>query len=256
MNNINTPANEAEFRSLTDPRTGGTAPLNGEGFSSDDLNKLLGAIPGIGNLLSSILGGQDIQQGLQQEQGDIRQGIRGQQQALGQSITGLNPFLQTGQIAGSRELSLLKGGQDPAQLISGIASQFEQSPEQKAIVQAGTGAVQNRLEAQGINLSGAADQAMAQFAQNQTGNQLNQFISQVLGGRGQTISGLSGLAGRGLQAGEIETQARQRSAENIASLLASLGQSQIGAAGARGKDTSGIIGGLGSAIGSILPFVA
>lgn len=250
-----TPQNVGEFRSLTDPfgagspRVGG-APSGGSSLLSSLLSNLQGNIPGIigggADLLSQLLGRGTGQQGFQDLESQISGGIGEQRQALSSSLGLLSPFQQAGGQAAQEELGLLRGGADPTAQVNRILSQFQQSPAQRASIRTGLDAVQNRLESQGLSQSGAEQEALEKFAQNQTSQQQQQFLQSVLGARGQTLGGLGQLGGLGLGAARAGTQAQLQTAQNIADLMESLGQTQRAQQQQQGGDTSGIIGSIGS----------
>lgn len=217
---------------LTPTYTIGKTPTSFFGQNAGSIANILASL-GLGGLAGGAFGG------LQQQLG---RGIGTEQQALAQSLGLLAPFQQTGATAVQRELGLLGEGGTPTGLVNQILSQFQQSPAQKATIQAGLEATRGRLGAQGLGQSGAEQEALEQFAQQQTAGQQQQFLQDVLGARGQTLGGLGQLGGLGLGAAQTGTQAQMQAAQNIASLLASQGEAGLGQAGTFGGLFSGLLG--------------
>lgn len=215
-----------------------------------------GLFGGIADIFGSIIGGQQQQQGFGDLESQIRAALAGQKGATGQELGLLSPFEKGGLGAFQQELSSLQGSQDPTAFINKTLSQFQQSPAQKATIQAGLGAVQNRLGAQGLGQSGAEQEQLEQFAQQQTAGQQQQFLQNVLGQQARQRGQLQGLAGLGFGAAQSGVGALQGGQVNISDLLESLGQSQLGSAQARAQETQGIAGGIGSSLGGAASLLA
>lgn len=211
-----------------------------------------GAIGGGANLLSLLLGGRGEQRGFGDIESQLQQALAGERGAIGTALGGLAPFQQAGQAATGQELAMLQAGADPTAQVSRILGAFQQSPAQKATIEAGLSAVQNRLQAQGIGQSGAQQKALEQFAQTGTAGQQQQFLQSVLGARGQTLGGLGGLGQLGLGAAGQMGQLGLRGQEDISSLLQSLGMTQFGAEQAGGQRQAGIIGSIADLLKGIL----
>lgn len=211
-----------------------------------------GATTGGADLLSALFGGRDVQRGFGDLESQLQAALGGQRGAQQQALAGLLPFEQAGGAAAGEELGLLQEGADPTAQVNKILAAFQQSPAQKATVQAGLSAVQNRLQAQGLGQSGAEQKALEQFAQQGTAGQQQQFLQNVLGARGQTLGGLGQLSGLGLTAAGQAGQLGLRGQEDISSLLESLGQTQLAQQGARAGGRAGVIGSIGSILSSIL----
>lgn len=211
-----------------------------------------GAVGGGADILGAIFGGRATQRGLGDLESQLRAAMAGQQQAMQTGLAGFQPFQQAGGGAVQQELGMLQAGADPTAQVSQILGAFQQSPAQRATIQAGLEAVQNRLQAQGLGASGAQQRALEQFAQQQTAGQQQQFLQNVMGARAQTLGGLGQLGGLGLGAAGGAAQLGLRGQEDISSLLASLGQTQLAQQQARGGMGAGVLGGITSILQSIL----
>jgi len=232
---------------------GAAAGMGGIGEMIQAIRSALGgAVGGGADWLSLLLGGRAEEKGFGDLESQLRAAMGGQQQALTGALTGLAPFQQAGAGAVGQELQMLQAGQDPTAMINQITQAFQQSPAQRATIQAGLGAVQNRLAAQGLGQSGLEQKALEQFAQGTTAQQQQQYLQDVLTGRGQTLSGLGQLGGMGLGAATTGGQFQMQSAENMANLLESLGQTQLAQQFRSGQRTGGEIGSLASILQSIL----
>jgi hypothetical protein len=257
--------------------TTGAAPTT-SGFRGSTLQRGLsslgggGLFGGIGDILGSLIGGGQQQAGFGDLESQIRAAMAGQGQATQQALGLLKPFQTGGAQAFQQELGALgqpgvglPQEQDPTAFINQALSKFQQSPAQKASIQAGLEAVQNRLGAQGLGGSGAEQEALEQFAQQQTGAQQQQFLQNVLGEqarqqalgglqlqqRGQTLGALRGLAGLGLGGAQTGAQTILGGQQNIADLLESLGSTQLAAQQARAQQTQQTTGGIGGILGGI-----
>lgn len=230
------------------PKTGGSSFLSSLGGG--------GMFGGLADIIGSLIGGQQQQAGFGDLEAQLRQAMSGQQGATTKELGLLQPFQQGGAGAFQQELAGLKQEQDPAAFINQALSQFQQSPAQKAGIQAGLTAVQNRAQAQGLGQSGAEQEALEQFAQQQTGTQQQQFLQNVLGLQQRRLSGLGSAAGLGFGAAQQGAGLIQGGQTNIADLLASLGQTQLGAAQAGAQTTQGVAGGIGSSLGGLASALA
>ena len=102
--------------------------------------------------------------------------------------------------------------------------------------------MQNRLESQGLSQSGAEQKALEQFGQQGTAGQQQQFLSNVLGARQQTVGGLQGLSGLGLGAASTSGQLGLQGQQDISQLLQSLGMTGFNKEQADAARTSGMLG--------------
>lgn len=215
-------------------------------------------VAGMAPDIASIFGGQAqskyTQQGLQDLINRYKQGMSSQQKMLGQSTGYLQPYNTTGQGAIGQEYSMLQQGQDPTAMVNHIMSTFQQSPAQHASIQAGLGAVSNQLESQGLSQSGLQQKALESYAQNQTADQQQQYLNNILGARQQTIGDLGQLGGFGLGAAGQEGQFTQQSADSLSNLLASQGQAELSQQQAKGQAKSSMWGGIGDIASRILSF--
>lgn len=194
------------------------------------------------NIIGAILSGRHTQAAYQDYEKQLRASMTGEQAGLQHSIGYLSPFQQHGAAAGTQELAMLQEGKDPAGFINSIMGRFQQSPAQSAAIQAGLRAAQSRLTSQGLAQSGAEQKALANYAQQQTAGQYQQFLQSVLAGRQQTLGGLGQLGQLGLGAAQTETQAELQTAQNMAELRQSLGGTQAKAESAKGAEDTAITG--------------
>jgi hypothetical protein len=240
----------------TTPFAATTGAPSGIGAAAPAMGGSLSGVLGpLANLIGGFAGGGNIQAGFGDIEKGLQTGIGTQQQFLQQALGQLSPFRTAGVTGIQGALAALQQEHDPTGFVNQILSQFQQSPAQQAGIQSGLTAVQNRLQAQGLGQSGAEQKELEQFAQQQTGQQQQQFLQNVLGLQQQRISGLSGIGGMGLQAAGQGAQGILGTGANISQLQAAIGQAKAQAEAARAaQKQQEIAGGLGlaSGIGSLI----
>lgn len=191
----------------------------------------------MGNIMS---GGReeafdDLQHALEQAEDMEKRGLKA-------GVGMLAPEMRMGTSALQQALSGLTGMGTPTQAVSGVESQFAQTPSQQFQQQQAMDAVNNAMQAMGISGSGAQQQALAQTVGDILGGQEEQFLGDVervgqqklggLMGVGQIGAGATGQAARGVFGG----------AQSLANIISQIGAAQAGGAMARGGTQAGLIG--------------
>ena len=202
-----------------------------------------------GNMMGNYFQSKYNIQGLKNLEAMEGQGIDTIKGYTQQSIAGLDPYRTSGNAAESQELSMLQQGRNPTQMVNQILGSFQQSPYQSAAMNAGLDAVRNKMIASGLGGSGAEEKALESYGQGQMSDMQNQYLQNILGARGQTLSGLGQLSGMGLNAAGTEGQIRGQAGQDIAGLLSSMGMAQQKEQQSRGSQKGSFWGGLGD-IGS------
>lgn len=200
----------------------------------------------MGGAIDEIFGG-----GQKQAFEDLSRGLGRAQQPISQATAaaqkGLLPFQQAG-TAALPQLQQL-AGQDPASVIKALQGQFQISPGAQMQTQQGIRAANLAASAGGTVGSGAEQKQLAQFAQGISSEDLQNFLRNALGVRGQQTGILQGLAGGGQQAAMGSGQFGMKGGEDIANLI-----SQQATAQAKGEEAGagGLTGLLSSILGSSL----
>jgi len=90
----------------------------------------------------------------------------------------------------------LSQGQNPGELFSNLMSGYQQSPFAKAQTEAGMNSIQHALASQGLHGSGDELRALQENAQKISSGDMQNYLQNLLGIRGQYLSGLQGLQGQ------------------------------------------------------------
>lgn len=176
------------------------------------LDKLMGSAPG------------DIQaRGL----GQAKQPIT---EAMGKATGYLDPYQQAGTGALGQYQAGLQQGQDPMAFYNQIMQHYQQSPAMKFQEQQGVNALQNRAQATGMGGSGQEMKDIMQYSQGLASQGQQDYLKNILGMRGDYLSGLRGLGIQGQQAGTTMGGYQMRGGEDIANLM-----QQIAAAKAKSQ---------------------
>ena len=133
-----------------------------------------------------------------------------------------NPFLQAGTGAIGNYQNWLQGMQDPSKFINGLMGQYQESPYAKYMQQQSIRSGQNAASASGMTGSTPFAQQLQQNASNISGQDMNQWLQNVLGINSQYGAGEAGLMNMG-----------QNSANSLMDMYNHMGQ-QMGE-GAYGK---------------------
>jgi hypothetical protein len=130
-------------------------------------------------------------------------------QYLPQAQSYLNPFAQAGQSAIPQFQQWLQSMQDPSGFINNLMGKYQESPYAKFEQQQGIRAAQNLGSASGLTGSTPLTQFAQQNAQNISSQDMQNWLSRVLGINTQYGQGEFGLMGQGLQAGNSLTNLMQ-----------------------------------------------
>lgn len=166
---------------------------------------------------------------------ELGQGLNSSNNMYNQGLGFLNPFMSREQGLYNQYYGGLNQAQDPAAYYNQLSSQYQMSPFAKAQIQVGQKAANNANAASGMLGSGAAQTAAANLAQSVRSEDFGNWMSNVLGLRGQYLQGISGLQGQGYGAannsadmGEKYAEMQQRYYEDQANAQAAgqIGQSR------------------------------
>jgi len=130
----------------------------------------------------------------------------------------LNPFVQAGQGAIPQFQKWLQGMQDPSGFINNLMGKYQESPYAKFEQQQGVRAAQNLGSASGLTGSTPLTQFAQQNAQNISSQDMQNWLSRVLGINTQYGEGEMGLMNQGMQAGNSLTNLMQNYMNNQADL--------------------------------------
>lgn len=117
-----------------------------------------------------------------------------------------NPFFSAGQGAIPDFQKWLQGQQNPSGFINNLMGQYQESPYAHYQQQQGMRAARNMGSATGLTGSTPLMQQAQQNAQNISGQDMNQWLQNVLGINTQYGAGQSGLMGMGQHAGDYLSQ--------------------------------------------------
>ena len=159
----------------------------------------------------------------------IRQGMGAAQQYLGPYVSKGPQFLQEYQNA-------LEQAQDPANFLNQLMEKYKLSPAAEQQIDVGTQAANRAAAASGMLGSGALQKEVASQAEAIRGEDLQNFLTRVLGLRGQYLSGIGGLNQLGF-----------RGSEDLARMLME-GYQNLG--GAEAEEDVGRAGGIKGLIGT------
>jgi hypothetical protein len=139
-------------------------------------------------------------------------------QYLPQAQSYLNPFVQAGQGAIPNFQNWLQSMKDPSEFINNLMGKYQQSPYAKFMQQQGVRTAQNLGSASGLTGSTPLTQFAEQNAENISSQDMQNWLSRVLGINTQYGQGEFGLMGQGLQAGNSLTNLMQNFMNNQAEL--------------------------------------
>lgn len=184
----------------------------------------------------------------------IETGLGEQRQIAGEAEQPYAPYQQAG--AGGLEAyqQALSQGQDPSQLYSQLLEGYQESPYLQPQLEYGEQAAQRAASASGMLGSGAEQQAAAGRAQALRGQDVQNYLNQVLGLRQQYLGGQAGLGGLGLQAAGGVSGARQQYGQQVGQGYGGIAQSYLGEAQQPtfGEQMLGAVGQIG---GAAMPFM-
>jgi len=180
----------------------------------------------------------------------IQQGMGQQQQIEQRGEQAYQPYLGAGQYAIPKYEEALGAYSDPNALYQQMMSQYRESPELQAQIQAGEQAAGRASAASGMLGSGAEMQHAAERAQSLRGQDVQNYLNRMLGMRGQYLSGLGGLAGMGEQAAGGIGQMTGQLGQEIGQGYGGIARSDIGEAQQPGIGGQ-LLGGLGKIGGTL-----
>lgn len=191
---------------------------------------------GLGSVLGSLFGG---------DAGAPFQAAEGQyQQYANQANQGQMPFWQVGTGAIPQYQNWLISQQDPSGYINKMMGQYQQSPYAKYLTDQAMKAGQNAASASGLQGSTPFAQQMAATAGGISSQDLNNWLSQVLGINTQYGQGLGREIGWGQDAADQMSNTYNHLGDNMA-------QAEKDRVSAQQNQTGNLFGGLGSLFGDV-----
>jgi hypothetical protein len=137
---------------------------------------------------------------------------------LPQAQSYLNPFLKAGQGAIPDVQNWLKSMQNPSDFINNLMGKYEESPFAKFQQEQAMRAAQNMGSASGLTGSTPLTQFAEQQAEGISSEDMQKWLSSVLGINSEYGQGEFGLMGQGMQAGNSLTKLMQDYMNNQAGL--------------------------------------
>jgi hypothetical protein len=181
----------------------------------------------------------------------IRQGMGEQRQLEQGAERGFDPYSAAGAQGLNMFQQALAEGRDPMALLNKYMAGYRESPEFKAQLEAGQEQANRAAAASGMIGSSAEMQNAAARAQAMRSQDMQNYLSQVLGLRGQYLGGEQGLAGMGLRSAEDIMRGRSALGQQLGQGYGALAQSEI----AKGQQPSffdQLMGGVGTIGGALL----
>jgi hypothetical protein len=239
------PGEEDDTQDVDTGAPGPTAPSGG-GF---DWKKFGGAFGGgIGDLMGLLSPSDD---GWGNLAGGMQSIIPTIQQYGKQAMGYMSPYEKTGRSALDAYFSQLQEASNPQQFISNILSKYQESPGLKFQKQQGMDALNTSAAARGLLGSGAQAKSLMKYSQGLASQGEEQYLRDVLGLRGSTLSGLSGLSGMGEQAAGTMGQFSMGTGQNIANLMSQIAQAKAEAKSAKSAHEKSSFGSLIADIGTL-----
>jgi hypothetical protein len=158
-----------------------------------------------------------------------------------QGINYLNPYNQAGQRGMGSYEEMLAKMKDPQAFVNNILKGYTQSPWAATQNKYGQEAIQNAASASGLIGSSPLVKAGADYANELTSKDMQQYLSNVLGVNTSALSGYSDLSHIGLGAASQMAQMMQQAAEAQA-------QNAYGSQAGRNYDRNSMWGGIGDII--------
>lgn len=169
------------------------------------------------------------------------------QKYIDQAGNNFNPYIQGGQSAFGNMGNALNKMSDPQAFMKNIMSGYSQSPNAQFETQYGMQAQNNAASASGMLGSGASQKAAADYAQQVTSRDMQNYLQNILGVNSQYLQGLGQMSNTGMQG-----------AQGMAGLYGDLGKAQAeaayGKANQQQADQSSGIGGMFDIASKALPF--
>lgn len=194
----------------------------------------------------------DTSGGYQEARSDIEEGLKQQRGLAERGVGYYDPYYQAGTGALGAYQSALAQGQDPTAFLQKILQSYRESPELQAQIQYGQQAANRAAAASGMLGSGAEMQHAAERAQALRSQDVQNYLSRILGLRQQYLSGEAGLAGQGLQSAGGINEIFGRLGQNIGQAYTGEAQADIGEAQAEAAQTGQILSLVGTVAGGLL----
>lgn len=115
----------------------------------------------------------------------------------------LSPYMQAGNGAIGNYQNALNKMANPVDFMNSIMGQYQQSPWAKFQTQQGINAANNAASASGMLGSGAEQKELADYAQNISSRDMQQYLQNALGINNQYLGGYGHLMDNGLNANSI-----------------------------------------------------
>lgn len=232
----------------------------GSGWGGQNYNQyaqMMGGIGGIGSGLASMFMTQNPADAaspwLSQIPDALKQYltpyINNGQQAFGD----LNNYMQRGNTAGDMAMGQYSAlANNPAGVMNGIGSTFQQSPGYNWQVNQALGAANRAASAGGMAGSPAEQQQIAGVSSQLANQDYYNYLSHALGMYGTGLQGLQGISNMGASIGQGIYGEGASSANNLADSLSSyyMSQGNLAYAGAQNQNQN-TVGGMGELLGGI-----
>lgn len=162
----------------------------------------------------------------QDQEEAIRRAMQQEQQYLGQSTGYMQPWWQAGQKALPEYQEALGRMKDPNAFINQMMGGYQQSPFAKFQEHQGIQAANQGAAASGMLGSGAQQKALAQFSQDLSSKDMQQYLQNQMGVWGNYMGGLGGLSGQGMQAGKQMGDWTMGAGRDVAGMEEQIGQAR------------------------------
>lgn len=203
----------------------------------------------IGGLTNAFGGGQ--QQGFQQQQGQQQKGLDAMQASYGQGRDQLQPLYGAGMGAIPQYQASLNTMANPVSSYNNIMGQYDTSPAAKFQMQQMQKAMDQSAAAGGTLGSPSQQQALAQYSQGLTSNDMQNFFGNVMGIQGQYQSGLGNLIGQGANAAGQLNNNFMGQGTNQGMLYNAMGNSALGSAEGKAAGQMGLASAIGQGFNAL-----
>jgi hypothetical protein len=173
--------------------------------------------------------------------------LKGYGQYKGEMSGNLSPYMQAGNGAIGTYQNALNQMQDPTKFMNNIMGQYQQSPWAKFQTQQGINAANNAGSASGMLGSGAEQKELADYAQNISSRDMQQYFNNAMGINNQYLGGYGHLMDNGLNANSIYGGFLG----NLMNSQAGVGKSLASAQSYQGQNENAGIGSMLGGLGSL-----
>lgn len=191
------------------------------------------------NFLDAIFGGGG-QQGYGDAANSIQQGIDAMRNSYAQGRDVLQPFYNAGTSALPQYQNLLESMKNPVQFYNGVMDQYNGSPQYNFEMQQMQKAMNQAAAAGGTLGSPSQQQALAQYAQGLSSEDMQRFFGNIMGVQGQYQTGLGNLINTGQNAANTINGNFMNQGNNEGMLYNAKGNAELGAAQSQAAGDQGL----------------